>query len=105
MLGTELSPAKGRAPVGLQGPDPMSSPSSAPFLHVLFVPSSCRDRLHVALCPPLCRHRATIQLPPALPEATIPAFSFLLCCRSPLLSASPFVSREAPRADLVSRAA
>lgn len=30
----------------------MSSPSSAaPVLHVLFVPSSCWDRLHVASCP------------------------------------------------------
>lgn len=73
--GDQAWPVKGRASGGLLGaPDPMSSPSSAaPSLHVLFVPSSCQDRLHVASCsasPPAQSHHSD---PPRL------------CLRSPFL--------------------
>lgn len=78
----------------------MSSPSSfAPFLHVLFVPSSCWDRLHVASCPAPLPAQSHHSDPPGSARghhSCIFIFTFLQN-HPPRLSASPFVSREAPR--------
>jgi len=105
-------PGKGQSSWGPPGcpccpraPDPVSSPSAVtPFLHVPFVPSSCWDGPHVASCPappPAQSHHSD---PPGSARghhSCIFIFTFLQN-PPPRLSASPSVSREAPRPRLTS---